>query len=410
MIPFFLVTTCPFMQMPRSASKLVARALLSKLPAMDATEKMTLPPTIQGWSSRGRLEHIKQDCPQFGELSQSQRIPRPPNAFILFRSDLLKKEATKKCPPHQQTLSRLAGEMWNLLPPDQKQEWKDRAKKQSELHRQQYPYYSFKPARRSRKAKSRVPMENSEDYIRSLREAHFGDQFKGPSIRPSRKGKEAPTRQGPTDPATPAPSTFMPTVDMQCYTWATAQLAPNESPLSTPAISPLDGSYYSSFPPTQPSYDGPPPVVASYDHHDISAPLPSFFPQHTYQHFGPPQADPPCLEAQRIEAPRRPSTSLGFINRYEQAASFNTSIGFERPASAAGFVRDVPFSFGSISMPTTPGIRLTLDDEVDSLVNPPFYDEFDLGDLNKLPGLPDQQFIDPHVITNKSGATTWVPG
>ncbi|KAJ7276337.1 hypothetical protein B0H12DRAFT_1005161, partial [Mycena haematopus] len=77
-------------------------------------------------------------------LPASKRIPRPPNAFILYRSDLLKKQ---KIPDHverrQQNLSRIAGQCWNLLPPDEKRMWQDRAAKQAELHLIEHPDYRF---------------------------------------------------------------------------------------------------------------------------------------------------------------------------------------------------------------------------------------------------------------------------
>ncbi|KAJ7068210.1 hypothetical protein C8F01DRAFT_598148 [Mycena amicta] len=279
-----------------------------------------------------------------------KRIPRPPNAFILFRSDLLKKDVVKKnCPPHQQILSRLAGDMWNMLPDAERQAWKDKAKEYHEHHRHQYPDYIFKPARRSKKAKSRTPVDNTTDFIRSLRETHFGEQFKGPSARPSRKAKEAADKaiaqqqQQQPDPPILAPSPLpLPPTDMQTFDWATASGA---SPSYAPAISPLDRACYSTM--ALPTFGAAPPLSL----YDGDSSVPACFPQRTFPHFEPPRFgtprfDTPRSEVPRFEAPRRPSTSLGFIRRLDEGPSLDNTAGLERPASAAGFVRDLPFMPG----------------------------------------------------------------
>lgn len=59
---------------------------------------------------------------------QPKRAPRPPNAFMLYRSDFLKRRAI---PPEvekrQQNLSRIAGQCWNLLPEIEKAVWYGKA-------------------------------------------------------------------------------------------------------------------------------------------------------------------------------------------------------------------------------------------------------------------------------------------
>ncbi|KAF7313750.1 HMG box domain-containing protein [Mycena chlorophos] len=311
-----------------------------------------------------------------------RRIPRPPNAFILFRSDLLKKDTVKtKCPPHQQILSRLAGEMWNLLPPAEKQMWKDKAKEQGDIHRNQYPDYHFKPARRAKKLKSRVPLEDTEKLVRRLREEHFGEQFRGPSVRPSRKAKEAAEKalaqQHAESPIlAPAPLQLPPIpIGMQSFDWQTAQTSSTDHPTTSPTISPLDRSCYSAMPVDVPSFRGP-MHFSSYD--DGIPPVPSFFPLRGFPHF-----EPPRLESQQVEAPRRPSTSLGFIRRLDEAPSTDNLAGPERPASASGFMRDMPFvppSLASTSLPTTPGIHGFGDDNFGhqlGLFNQAMFDDFE---------------------------------
>ncbi|KIK65327.1 hypothetical protein GYMLUDRAFT_115791, partial [Collybiopsis luxurians FD-317 M1] len=69
---------------------------------------------------------------------------RPPNAFMLFRSDFLKQNVIPAyVEKRQQTLSRVAGEVWNLMPPEEKQKWHDRAAEVSKQHNERYPNYRF---------------------------------------------------------------------------------------------------------------------------------------------------------------------------------------------------------------------------------------------------------------------------
>lgn len=59
---------------------------------------------------------------------QPKRAPRAPNAFMLYRSDFLKRQAV---PPEverrQQNLSRIAGQCWNMLLETEKAIWYDKA-------------------------------------------------------------------------------------------------------------------------------------------------------------------------------------------------------------------------------------------------------------------------------------------
>lgn len=87
-------------------------------------------------------------------------IPRPCNGFILYRSDLLKREVF---PANitQQIKSRLAGVCWKQLPPAEVTQWKNRAKKLKEEHHLRYPNFKYNPTpkapikRRRRQARSK---------------------------------------------------------------------------------------------------------------------------------------------------------------------------------------------------------------------------------------------------------------
>ncbi|KAJ7781303.1 hypothetical protein B0H16DRAFT_1447785 [Mycena metata] len=256
---------------------------------------------------------------------KSRRIPRPPNAFILYRSDLLKGGLIPDgIERRQQTLSRVAGQCWNLLKPHQKQVWQDLAAERAALHQLEYPDYHFKPAPRGKgKSKVRPNDDNSDDVIRVLRETYLG--ISGPSICASRQRKPKVQVEGSTQ-SLPSSLASSPTEvkDLDTYNW-TSSSASNTPPPSLPSPEPASNN----------------------------APLPPCFPQRTHPHF---------------PAPRRPSTSLGFVRRLDEEAScFEIGSGPERPASASSetgltnLVRDLNLTpttanFGHISMPPTPDL------------------------------------------------------
>ncbi|KZT70002.1 hypothetical protein DAEQUDRAFT_725986 [Daedalea quercina L-15889] len=73
-------------------------------------------------------------------------IPRPPNAFILFRSSFVKSDhVSRDVESNHSTLSKIVGYTWGMLPPAEKQIWFDKAKAMLEEHKAKYPGYSFKP-------------------------------------------------------------------------------------------------------------------------------------------------------------------------------------------------------------------------------------------------------------------------
>ncbi|KAL1747815.1 hypothetical protein HDZ31DRAFT_60848 [Schizophyllum fasciatum] len=82
---------------------------------------------------------------------QPGHVPRPPNAFMLFRSDFVKKG---KVPPHIESnhgsLSKIAGALWRSLPDAERQVWFRKADEEKDLHQQEHPEYEFRPTRPSK--------------------------------------------------------------------------------------------------------------------------------------------------------------------------------------------------------------------------------------------------------------------
>ncbi|KAJ6561650.1 high mobility group box domain-containing protein, partial [Mycena capillaripes] len=73
-------------------------------------------------------------------------IPRPPNAFILFRSSFIRAGAVPaNVEPSHASLSTIAGLTWAALPAPEKEHWYKKAKEERERHRERFPGYAFRP-------------------------------------------------------------------------------------------------------------------------------------------------------------------------------------------------------------------------------------------------------------------------
>ncbi|KAI0650263.1 hypothetical protein C8Q79DRAFT_1006548 [Trametes meyenii] len=138
--------------------------------------------------------------PATPEGSRPKRIPRPPNAFMLYRSHLLKTGQIPRGVEHrQQNISRVAGECWNMLPDEEKRKWHNRAKDVLHEHMMKHPDYKFSPERKTPRRKAAQDPETPADgkkYIQFLREKYvglIGEPPKPPRerSRKSRRGVEA---------------------------------------------------------------------------------------------------------------------------------------------------------------------------------------------------------------------------
>ena len=101
--------------------------------------------------------------------SREARPPRPPNAFILFRSDLWAREKQKEVPigRSHQDFSRIAGHCWSELDSEEKARYQKLADHKKHLHALQYPGYRYTPITRRRRAlKKKVSKGNHEEEER----------------------------------------------------------------------------------------------------------------------------------------------------------------------------------------------------------------------------------------------------
>ncbi|KAJ7049868.1 hypothetical protein C8F01DRAFT_1181327 [Mycena amicta] len=73
-------------------------------------------------------------------------IPRPPNAFILFRSAFIRDQRVSSAvEASHSTLSKIIGLTWQRLSAEEREVWHERAREAAEEHRRRFPEYTFRP-------------------------------------------------------------------------------------------------------------------------------------------------------------------------------------------------------------------------------------------------------------------------
>ncbi|KAI0353857.1 hypothetical protein OH77DRAFT_1505081 [Trametes cingulata] len=87
-------------------------------------------------------------------LSQGY-IPRPPNAFMLFRANFVRqKHVPGSIETNHGSLSKIIGNCWRALPLEEKKYWEIEAKKEKAAHKERYPHYRFRPVHNKNKKKA----------------------------------------------------------------------------------------------------------------------------------------------------------------------------------------------------------------------------------------------------------------
>jgi hypothetical protein len=84
--------------------------------------------------------------PAHSKKKADNHIPRPPNAFILFRSSFIKSQhVSTEVETNHSTLSKIIGLTWQNLPEDERQVWHGKAKAALDEHKRKFPQYAFRP-------------------------------------------------------------------------------------------------------------------------------------------------------------------------------------------------------------------------------------------------------------------------
>ncbi|KAJ7199666.1 hypothetical protein GGX14DRAFT_699803 [Mycena pura] len=80
-------------------------------------------------------------------------VPRPPNAFMLFRSWYCKNRAVNAHgrKDRRVDLNTTIPDQWKALPPEERAEWEARAKNAKKEHEMLHPNYKYRPHRRNTK-------------------------------------------------------------------------------------------------------------------------------------------------------------------------------------------------------------------------------------------------------------------
>ncbi|OSD05026.1 hypothetical protein PYCCODRAFT_1465477 [Trametes coccinea BRFM310] len=85
--------------------------------------------------------------PSHAKKRDASYIPRPPNAFILFRSSFIRAQHIPgQIEGNHSALSKIIGKCWKALPREERQFWEAKAVVALDEHRKKYPDWRFKPA------------------------------------------------------------------------------------------------------------------------------------------------------------------------------------------------------------------------------------------------------------------------
>ncbi|KAH8110111.1 hypothetical protein DFH11DRAFT_1806405 [Phellopilus nigrolimitatus] len=123
-------------------------------------------------------------------------IPRPPNAFILFRSSFIRSQHVSAATEgNHGTLSKIVGMLWHALSYEERQVWQAKARRALAEHRRMYPGYSFRPA------KGAAPRESAP--LPSAAEKAAAAKAKAASPAPANAAATTTTKD---DSAAPAPA------------------------------------------------------------------------------------------------------------------------------------------------------------------------------------------------------------
>ncbi|KAI9458731.1 hypothetical protein HD554DRAFT_2138637 [Boletus coccyginus] len=127
-------------------------------PALDTPDEPALPPDAQLFppSEHPSVPASKKRTPP-GKRRSLGYIPRPPNAFMLFRADFVRqKHVPGSIETNHGSLSKIIGNCWRALPLDEKRIWEVKAKQEKDAHSKRYPGYRFRPVHNKNKDKKKA--------------------------------------------------------------------------------------------------------------------------------------------------------------------------------------------------------------------------------------------------------------
>lgn len=141
-------------------------------PANNVTPTRLATPSPQ--KSRRRAEPLDHQSPSTAKKKSlgpsaalenpgDKRIPRPRNAFMIYRSTVWSQQ---KIPTgierDHRHISRIIGHCWNSLPEEEKKIWRVKAEEEKQNHLRKYPGYRYSPVTRTNKPIKRNVNRNGE--------------------------------------------------------------------------------------------------------------------------------------------------------------------------------------------------------------------------------------------------------
>ncbi|KAF8887800.1 hypothetical protein BD779DRAFT_490799 [Infundibulicybe gibba] len=172
------------------------------------SENSSMSPPLLSYPSQPSPSSPPCDVPRTSHSRRRQKdhVSRPPNAFMLYRSDFWAQEKLKETPIERdhRDISRIAAHCWHQLGDEEKQKYKKLAEQRKEIHRLQHPDYKYAPTARKERsiAKRRVKKGNveEEERCRKLATLVMG------GLRPDgiREAMKKADRQSAPEPRAPA--------------------------------------------------------------------------------------------------------------------------------------------------------------------------------------------------------------
>ncbi|KAL0581369.1 hypothetical protein V5O48_000633 [Marasmius crinis-equi] len=171
-------------------------------------------------------------------------VPRPPNAFILFRSWLWECQKQNPTERDHREISRMAGVKWNRLSSEEKDYWRKRAYQVKIAHKVAHPEYRYAPnaRRKPRVQKKKAPRSNQKEVRRCEQVAER--LMRGESLDHGLKPVVSPAHI--PSPASPAPSSLSSHVEVKVESpqpeLSFNSLSPQPARTTSPSI-PVVGHY-----------------------------------------------------------------------------------------------------------------------------------------------------------------------
>ncbi|OBZ75511.1 hypothetical protein A0H81_04882 [Grifola frondosa] len=200
------LTYSPVYQHSNTSMPVLSSIPLQSAPPSRSSSFDTTPPLSRS-SSHGMLEepvyshYTNPSSERRARLNRERDptwVPRPPNAFILFRARYSQKHARTTGEPgrahaNEKSLSKRAAEAWKKLSPEEKEPYKTEAERERQEHARRHPNYRYKPRRRHSDTRRGAGLSR-RDMVESFVASRNGtmDDCLSPSSQTSSSSPEPP--------------------------------------------------------------------------------------------------------------------------------------------------------------------------------------------------------------------------